>query len=211
MYQRRYFGEILLLATPADVKMGERELVGNFSTPLVYIFTSFLATKARDLISRGPCHKTLVTQLILSSENHHPTFYLCEDSSVISVQCFSNYRVLMNQLGTWLKCRFGFNRSGVEPNTRVSNKLQWTLMLHICKPHLSSRVLVSLPSQIWSTFYLKVSLWLVIYQENYTGQKTQTSSLGEFYPVHRCSLTFTAQTVDLSSCPEMPFPSCLAE
>lgn len=79
----------------------------------------------------------------------------------------------MNHLGTWLKSRFRFNTSGVEPNTCVSNKLQWTLMLQICKPYLSSRILVSSSSQTWSTFYLKVSLWLVIYQENYIGQKTQ--------------------------------------
>lgn len=117
----------------------------------------------------------------------------------------------MNHLGTWLKRRFRFNRSGVEPNTWVSNKLQWTFMLQICKPHFSSTILVSLSSQIWSTFYLKVSLWLVIYQENYIGQKTQNLFMGWFYPVHRCSLTFAAQTVDLSSSPDMPFPSCLAE
>lgn len=79
---------------------------------------------------------------------------------------------------TWVKCRFRFNSSGVQPNTCVSNKLHWTLILLVCKPHLSSKVLVSLPSPIWSTFYLQVSLWLVIYQETYTGQKTQNLCIG---------------------------------
>lgn len=54
------------------------------------------------------------TQFILP-ENHPSTSHSCEDSTEISIQCFSNYKVLMNHLETVLKHRFSLNWFEVEP------------------------------------------------------------------------------------------------
>lgn len=52
--------------------------------------------------------------LILPSQNRS-TSHSCEDNTVISVQCFSTYKVHINHPGIWLECTFRFHRSGVDP------------------------------------------------------------------------------------------------
>lgn len=83
---------------------------GQFLPPHIFIFMSFPATMRRD-----PLRKHQSCSVNSTIRNHHSTSPSCEDSTVTSVQCFSNYKVLMNHLGTFQKYRFKFNRSGVQP------------------------------------------------------------------------------------------------
>lgn len=89
--------------TLAGVKMGE-----NYWA--IALFPYIHNDLFSDHHAQGPYKKRYLSENInytqfFLPENHPSTSHSCEDSTEISIQCFSNYKVLMNHLETALKHR----------------------------------------------------------------------------------------------------------
>lgn len=162
LFHQRFFGHVLgqILWGNASLSCSSRcqnwgeGTGGQFFPPHMYKFTSFSDRHVQGSYKQRSSSENIShAQLILSPGGYHSTSFMWGESTGISVQCFSNYRVLMNHLRTWQKYRFKFNRSAVEPKC-----------LHFEQASVDSDA-----ADLQTTLEYQnpsISLWLVIYQEN---------------------------------------------